>query len=84
MDTIPKIKGSGTALLWFKSYLSGRLFRASLRSDVSKPQRLESGVPQGSVPGPLLFSIYMTSLGSVIFKRGFFYHRYADYTQLHL
>ncbi len=74
----------GSALNWFKSYLSNRLQCVCIGEAKSGYKCLSCGVPQGSVLGPLLFVMYTHGLGDVIRKYGLSYHLYADDTQLYI
>jgi Reverse transcriptase (RNA-dependent DNA polymerase) len=73
---------SGTALQWITSYLSDRSQYVKLDTFSSKQQPFKSGVPQGSVLGPLRFTIYVSPVASLLSHLGVNQHQYADDTQL--
>ena len=75
----------GIALKWFASYLSDRSQTIKIGSRLSELSKLIYGVPQGSVLGPLLFSLYTTPLSKIIRLHPHIkFHFYADDTQLYI
>ena len=75
---------TGTVLKWFASYLCDRLQAVRIGAAISDFVRLVFGVPQGSVLGPILFTIYTAPLGAIVRRHGLLYHFYADDTQLYI
>ena len=66
LDRLENLYGiSGTALSWFKSYLTGRTQMVTIDNNSSKPSILCFGVLQGSVLGPVLFILYTKPLSNL-------------------
>lgn len=65
---------------FFKSYLTGRSQKVCINNRFSSSTMITSGVPQGSILGPLLFIIYTASMFSCTNPSKIF--AYADDTQL--
>ena len=75
---------SGSALSFLSSYLSDRTQSVTIGSHSSPSSSVLTGVPQGSVLGPLLFTLYTTPLSYILNDFHVSFHMYADDTQLYL
>ena len=70
-DTVPhmrlmeKVKGYGfteNIVAWIEDFLTERKQKVIINGEVSKEKTIKSGIPQGSVLGPLLFLIFVNDL----------------------
>jgi hypothetical protein len=75
---------TGRALDLISSYLSNRSQSVSVNNCTSLPSTIHTGVPQGSVLGPLLFSLYTSPISELFVNSPVSYHLYADDTQLYI
>jgi hypothetical protein len=57
---------SGKLLIWIKAFLSNRKQRVVIDGTKSDWKEVTSGVPQGSILGPLLFLLYVNDLPKAI------------------
>ena len=75
---------TGLALQWITSYLGNRYQAVVIDGKRSAPVLLQYGVPQGSVLGPKMYTMYTRPLGDVIRNHGPNHHMFADDTQLYV
>ena len=74
----------GKVLEWVRSYLTMRSQCVCVEEALSEVLSLLFGVPQGSVLGPILFTIYTLTLSKIALRHGIQTHMYADDTQLYI
>ena len=74
----------GVVISWLHSYLSDRFQSVKLEHCLLKNVTLPFDVPQGSLLGLLLFSLYTGPLSRVIASQSVPHHLYADDTQLYI
>jgi len=71
-------------LQWFSSYLTGRTQSVIVVETTSNPRSVDFGVPQGSILGPLLFSLYVAPLQDIVAANNLDFMFYANDSQLYI
>lgn len=71
----------GMVCQWFTTYLEKRKQFVSIRSKQLTSRLLTCGVPQGSILGPLLYTLYTAPFRDIMCHHEVSFHQYADDTQ---
>jgi len=66
IEKLKTFRISGKLLQWLGSFLTSRSMKVGLRGNFSRLLQVLSGVPQGSILGPLFFLLYVNELPSWI------------------
>ena len=75
---------TATVLHWFRSFVSERSQCVLLGKIKSEALLVKQGVPQGSVLGARLYTLYVRPLSDIFNRHDVHYHSYADDTQLYV
>ena len=69
---------SKNVIAWFESYLSEQKFKVNINTSHSSPWHLICGISQGSIPGPLLFLLYINDLSEDVVSNLLLYAVFQD------
>ena len=81
LQKLPYYGIDGNTLSWLTSFLSWRTQQVAFQGSLSSSGRITVGVPQGSILGPPLFSIYVNDLPNAISSS--YGNMFADDTKIH-
>ena len=73
----------GQAHDWLSSFVTRRTYSVRFGGTTTSPWKVRSGIPQGSILGPLLYILYTADVAALVESLGFKVHLYADDTQLY-
>lgn len=79
-----RLKIKSAALNWLISFLTQRQQSTHINNFLSSKTKIPYGIPQGTILGPKIFSLYMLPLYEIFRDRNIKYHSYADDTQFYI